>query len=47
FEGIQQAHLIVKGRNRDTAWFRILDHEWPAVEARLRAMMSGRRVDPA
>lgn len=28
FEGIQQRHMIVKGRNRDTAWFRILDHEW-------------------
>jgi RimJ/RimL family protein N-acetyltransferase len=28
FEGIQEAHMIVKGRNRDTAWFRILDHEW-------------------
>ncbi|MEP7290742.1 MAG: GNAT family protein, partial [Chloroflexota bacterium] len=25
FEGIQDAHMIVKGRNRDTAWFRILD----------------------
>lgn len=35
FEGVQQAHLIVKGRNRDTAWFRILDDEWPAVQARL------------
>jgi RimJ/RimL family protein N-acetyltransferase len=29
FEGIQQAHYIVKGRNRDTAWFRILADEWP------------------
>ncbi len=28
FEGIQQAHMIVKGRNRDTAWFRMLDTEW-------------------
>ena len=28
FEGIQEAHMIVKGRNRDTAWFRLLDHEW-------------------
>ena len=28
FEGIQQAHYIVKGRNRDTAWYRMLDHEW-------------------
>lgn len=24
-------HLIVKGRSRDTAWFRINDDEWPAV----------------
>jgi RimJ/RimL family protein N-acetyltransferase len=37
FEGIQDAHYIVKGRNRDTAWFRILDSEWPAVRERLRA----------
>lgn len=34
FEGVQEAHFIIKGRNRDTAWFRILDHEWPAVRAR-------------
>jgi RimJ/RimL family protein N-acetyltransferase len=37
FEGIQQAHYIVKDRSRDTAWFRILADEWPAVEPRLRA----------
>ncbi|MEO8707377.1 MAG: GNAT family protein, partial [Kofleriaceae bacterium] len=29
YEGIQQAHMIVKGRSRDTAWFRMLDSEWP------------------
>jgi RimJ/RimL family protein N-acetyltransferase len=34
FEGIQEAHFIVKGRNRDTAWFRLLDRDWPS--ARLR-----------
>jgi RimJ/RimL family protein N-acetyltransferase len=28
FEGIQDAHYIVKGENRDTAWFRMLDREW-------------------
>jgi len=28
FEGIQQAHMIVKGRSRDTAWFRMLHTEW-------------------
>ena len=37
FEGIQDAHYIVKGRNRDTAWFRMLDAEWPAVRRRLLA----------
>jgi RimJ/RimL family protein N-acetyltransferase len=30
FEGIQEAHYIIKDRNRDTAWFRMLDHEWRA-----------------
>ena len=28
FEGIQQYHYIVKGRSRDTAWYRMLDVEW-------------------
>ena len=32
-EGIFHQHLIVKGRNRDTAWFSILDGEWPALRA--------------
>lgn len=40
FEGIQEAHMIIKGRNRDTAWFRILDHEWGAVEAHLRGLLN-------
>ncbi len=40
FEGIQDAHFIIKGRNRDTAWFHILDHEWPAVEAQLTALLT-------
>jgi RimJ/RimL family protein N-acetyltransferase len=39
FEGIQESHMIMKGRNRDTAWFRILVHEWSAVEAHLRALL--------
>lgn len=29
FEGVQRSHYIVKGKNRDTAWYRMLDHEWP------------------
>ncbi|KAJ5683319.1 hypothetical protein N7462_006484 [Penicillium macrosclerotiorum] len=31
-EGIFRQHMIVKGRNRDTAWFSILDSEWPALQ---------------
>jgi len=34
FEGIQEAHYIIKGRNRDTAWYRMLDHEWTARSRR-------------
>ena len=31
FEGIFRQHMIVKGENRDTAWFSIIDKEWPAL----------------
>jgi RimJ/RimL family protein N-acetyltransferase len=41
FEGIQDSHFIVKGRNRDTAWFRILDTEWPEVQAHLERLLYG------
>jgi RimJ/RimL family protein N-acetyltransferase len=33
FEGIFRQHMIVKGRNRDTAWFSMLDIEWPRRKA--------------
>jgi hypothetical protein len=35
--------MIVKGRNRDTAWFSVLDREWPGVRARLRARLGAPR----
>jgi RimJ/RimL family protein N-acetyltransferase len=31
FEGVFRRHMVVKGRNRDTAWHAITDEEWPAV----------------
>jgi RimJ/RimL family protein N-acetyltransferase len=31
FEGIFRQHSISKGQNRDTAWFSIIDREWPAI----------------
>ena len=33
FEGVFRSHMIVKGRNRDTAWFSMLVEEWPARRA--------------
>ncbi|MDZ4763626.1 MAG: GNAT family protein [Chloroflexota bacterium] len=38
FEGIQDAHYIVKGRRRDTAWFRMLADEWDGVRTALDAI---------
>ena len=32
FEAIFKQHMIVKGRNRDTAWFALLDSEWPSLK---------------
>jgi RimJ/RimL family protein N-acetyltransferase len=34
FEGIFRQHMVAKGANRDTAWFSIVDGEWPALKAR-------------
>ena len=36
FEGIFRQHLIVKGRNRDTAWFAMLDRDWPAIKSNMQ-----------
>jgi RimJ/RimL family protein N-acetyltransferase len=33
FEGVFANHRVVKGHNRDTAWFAITDERWPAVRA--------------
>ena len=33
FEGVFRQHMMVKGRNRDTAWFSMLDSEWPKRKA--------------
>jgi RimJ/RimL family protein N-acetyltransferase len=33
FEGIFRKHMIVRGRSRDTAWYSMLDDEWPPAKA--------------
>lgn len=32
-EGLFRQHMVVKGRNRDTAWFSIIDGDWPRLKA--------------
>lgn len=51
FEGVFRQHMVVKGRNRDTAWFALLDGDWPARRAAFEAWLqpvnfdeSGRQV---
>jgi N-acetyltransferase len=40
FEGVHRQHMLVRGgENRDSAWYSILDREWPAVRESLRARL--------
>jgi RimJ/RimL family protein N-acetyltransferase len=45
FEGIFRQHLIVKGRNRDTAWFAIVDRDWPAIRDGFETWLSEENFD--
>jgi len=45
FEGIFYNHMIFKGRNRDTAWYSILDDEWPEVRGILEAWLDADNFD--
>jgi len=47
FEGVQDAHYIIKDRNRDTAWFRMLDVEWAERGPLLRAYVAARAATAA
>ena len=47
FEGIFRQHTIVKGRNRDTAWFSMLDREWPQRRANFEQWLAPSNFDPA
>jgi RimJ/RimL family protein N-acetyltransferase len=40
FEGVFRQHMIVKGRNRDTAWYAMLDGEWPSRRADLERWLA-------
>lgn len=46
FEGIFRQAVIVKGRNRDTAWYAAIDSEWPALTSRNNQCQSSTGMRP-
>ncbi|WP_180698073.1 GNAT family N-acetyltransferase [Pseudomonas crudilactis] len=46
FEGVFRQHMVVKGQNRDTAWYSILDGEWPAIAAGFERWLSDENQTP-
>jgi len=47
FEGIFRQAVVYKGRNRDTAWYSVLDSEWPALRAGFERWLSPDNFDEA
>ena len=47
FEGIFRQHMIVKGRSRDTAWYSMLDSEWPARKRAFERWLAPENFDAA
>ena len=47
FEGVFRQHMVVKGVNRDTAWFSIIDSEWPAIRAAFERWLDPSNFDSA
>jgi RimJ/RimL family protein N-acetyltransferase len=45
FEGVFYKHMIFKGKNRDTAWYSILDDEWPEVRTILETWLDDGNFD--
>jgi len=47
FEGIFRSHMIVKGHSRDTAWYAMLDAEWPARKRAFELWLGADNFDAA
>jgi RimJ/RimL family protein N-acetyltransferase len=45
FEGIFRQALVYKGRNRDTAWYSVIDHEWPRLERAFEQWLAPQNFD--
>ena len=40
FEGVFRKHMVVKGRDRDTAWYAVVDDDWPPIRAAFEAWLA-------
>jgi RimJ/RimL family protein N-acetyltransferase len=47
FEGVFRQHMWTKGANRDTAWFAMLDRDWPALRAAYERWLDAANFDAA
>jgi RimJ/RimL family protein N-acetyltransferase len=45
FEGIFRQHMVIKGRNRDTAWYAMTDRDWPGIKAAFEAWLDPANFD--
>ncbi|GAA6211721.1 GNAT family protein [Hyphomicrobiales bacterium 4NK60-0047b] len=45
FEGIFRQHMVAKGKNRDTAWYSMLDNEWPLIKATFESWLDHSNFD--
>ena len=45
YEGTFRQHMIIKGRNRDTAWFAMTDGDWPVVKAAFEGWLAPENFD--
>ena len=46
FEGVHRQAAVVKGRNRDTAWYSIVDSEWPPTRVAFESWLDPSNFDP-
>jgi RimJ/RimL family protein N-acetyltransferase len=47
YEGIFRQHMVIKGRNRDTAWYAMTDGDWPLRRAAFEAWLAPGNFNPA
>lgn len=47
FEGVFRNHIVSKGENRDTAWYAMINHDWPNIKAAFKTWLEPSNFDNA